>query len=33
MYAHYDERSGQKAPLIADDVCDIIMKVSKNMLR
>lgn len=27
MYAHYDERSGQKAPLIADDVYDIIMKV------
>ncbi|KAJ3677045.1 hypothetical protein LUZ60_002769 [Juncus effusus] len=26
MYAHYDERSGQEAPLIADDVYDIIMK-------
>jgi hypothetical protein len=30
--AHYDERSEQKAPLIADDVYDIIMKVSKNIL-
>lgn len=28
MYDHFDERSGQKAPLIADDVYDIIMKVS-----
>ncbi|XP_078179687.1 ribonucleoside-diphosphate reductase large subunit [Carex rostrata] len=26
MYDHFDERSGQKAPLIADDVYDIIMK-------
>lgn len=28
MYDHFDERSGQKAPLIAEDVYDIIMKVS-----
>lgn len=27
MYNHYSERSGQKAPLIADDVYEIIMKV------
>ncbi|XP_078179682.1 ribonucleoside-diphosphate reductase large subunit-like [Carex rostrata] len=26
MYDHFDERSGQKAPLIAEDVYDIIMK-------
>lgn len=27
MYNHFNERSGQKAPLIADDVYEIIMKV------
>lgn len=27
MYAHSNERSGLKAPLVADDVYDIIMKV------
>lgn len=27
MYYHFNERSGQKAPLIADDVYEIIMKV------
>lgn len=27
MYNHFNERSGQKAPLIADDVYKIIMKV------
>ncbi|KAE8663653.1 Ribonucleoside-diphosphate reductase large subunit [Hibiscus syriacus] len=26
MYNHFNERSGLKAPLIADDVCEIIMK-------
>ncbi|KAK1300338.1 Ribonucleoside-diphosphate reductase large subunit [Acorus calamus] len=26
MYGHYDERSGQKASLVADDVYEIIMK-------
>lgn len=30
MYAHVNERSGLKAPLIADDVYEIIMKVSVN---
>lgn len=28
MYNHVNERSGQKAPLVADDVYEIIMKVS-----
>ena len=28
MYNHVSERSGQKAPLIADDVYEIIMNVS-----
>lgn len=32
MYAHFDQRSGQKAPLIADDVYDIIMKVSNTLI-
>lgn len=27
MYTHVSERSGLKAPLIADDVYEIIMKV------
>lgn len=27
MYYHFNERSGLKAPLIADDVYEIIMKV------
>ena len=27
MYNHVSERSGQEAPLIADDVYEIIMKV------
>lgn len=27
MYFHYNERSGKKAPLVADDVYEIIMKV------
>lgn len=27
MYTHYSERSGLKAPLVADDVYEIIMKV------
>lgn len=27
MYNHVSERSGLKAPLVADDVYDIIMKV------
>ena len=27
MYYHFSERSGLKAPLIADDVYEIIMKV------
>lgn len=27
MYNHFNERSGQKAPLIDDDVYEIIMKV------
>lgn len=32
MYNHYNERSGLKAPLIADDVYDIIMKVQYDFL-
>lgn len=28
MYNHVNSRSGQKAPLVADDVYEIIMKVS-----
>lgn len=28
MYSHFNERSGLKAPLISDDVYEIIMKVS-----
>lgn len=28
MYHHFNERSGLKAPLIADDVYELIMKVS-----
>lgn len=28
MYHHVNERSGQEAPLIADDVYEIIMKVN-----
>lgn len=28
MYSHISDRSGQKAPLIADDVYEIIMKVT-----
>lgn len=27
MYCHVSQRSGQKAPLVADDVFEIIMKV------
>ena len=27
MYNHFNERSGLKAPLIADDVYEVIMKV------
>jgi len=27
MYNHFNEKSGLKAPLIADDVYEIIMKV------
>lgn len=27
MYNHVSQRSGQKAPLVADDVFEIIMKV------
>jgi ribonucleoside-diphosphate reductase subunit M1 len=30
MYSHVSERSGLKAPLIADDVYDIIMKVGSQ---
>lgn len=30
MYNHFNERSGLKAPLIADDVYEIIMKVLLN---
>lgn len=32
MYYHFDERSGLKAPLIADDVYEIIMQVSRLYL-
>ena len=32
MYAHFNERSGLKAPLIADDTYDIIMKVLSQVL-
>lgn len=28
MYNHFNERSGLKSPLIADDVYELIMKVS-----
>lgn len=27
MYNHFNERSGLKAPLVADDVYELIMKV------
>ena len=30
MYSHFNERSGLKAPLIADDVYEIIMKVPSS---
>lgn len=32
MYNHYNERSGLKAPLIADDIYEIIMKVLANSI-
>ena len=28
MYQHYNERSGLMSPLIADDIYEVIMKVS-----
>lgn len=33
MYMHYDERSGLLAPLIADDVYEIIMKVRYILIK
>lgn len=32
MHNHFDERSGQEAPLIADDVYEIIMEVESHLL-
>lgn len=32
MYYHVNEGSGQKAPLIADDVYEIIMKVFSTIM-